>query len=138
MEFKYLNIDDPLIEDIISLFEKDRVGGTSSLSLRRSQMGENSSIVLACVQNDLVIGAVEFSPTYDDVVRIGNIVVEEDYRKQGIATLLLEKVEERIASEYKPKTIKTIPMPYSYKIFEKFGYLPDRESEYDWFKLVNS
>lgn len=138
MDFKYLNIDDSMIRDVISLFDGDNVGGTSSLSLKRSLSGENVSVVLCCLQNGLLVGAVEFSEKEREVVRIRNIVVDEKFRKQGIGTSLLKKSEEKIVSEYKPKFIKTIPMAYSYGIFKKLDYIPDRESEYDWVKSVGT
>lgn len=138
MELIYLDLDDTMISEVVLLFDNDNQGGTSSISLNASLRGEGHSEVLVCVLDRVLVGALEFSLTEDSVARIRNVVVKENLRNQGVASLLLKGAEEKIISDYQPFCIKTIPMPLSYKLFEKFGYVPDRNSEHDWYKQVCS
>lgn len=139
LEFKYLDIDDPRIRDVMALFEEEKEsGGTSSISLESTLKGLSISIVLACIDDEKLIGAIEFSPTNSKEVRIRNLVVKENWRRGGIGSELLIRAEIRIKSDYNPEFIKTIPMPYSYALFSKFGYSLDNDSEYDWNKAIYS
>ncbi|MFA0511682.1 MULTISPECIES: GNAT family N-acetyltransferase [unclassified Vibrio] len=139
LEFKYLEIDDPRIKDVMALFEQGKdSGGTSSMSLESALKGLATSVVLVCIDDERIIGAIEFSPIDSEEVRIRNLVVEESRRRGGIGGELLARAETRIKSDYTPVFIKTIPMPYSYALFSKFGYSWDSNSEYDWYKAFHS
>ncbi|ASM97563.1 MULTISPECIES: GNAT family N-acetyltransferase [Vibrio] len=139
MEFKYLEIDDPRIKEVMALFEGGKeIGGTSSMSLESALKGISHSVVLVCIDDEKLIGAIEFSPIDSEEVRIRNLVVEESWRRGGIGSELLVRAETRIKSDYTPAFIKTIPMLCSYALFSKFGYSWDSNSEYDWYKAVYS
>lgn len=139
MDYQYLKLNDPRISEVICLFDSGMgLGGTSSLSLKDSLRAKAESMVLACLDKDKLIGAIEAVSIDNDEVRIRNIVVTEPFRGKGIGSELLKKAELRIVRDYRPKYIKTIPMPYSFALFSKFGYFPDETHEYDWVKNVNS
>jgi len=81
VDYRYIELNHPLITDVMWLFESEKgLGGTSSLSLRTSTEGDGRSIVLVCLEKESLIGAIEFSPIDRDEVRIRNLVVIESFR----------------------------------------------------------
>ncbi|MCG9578210.1 GNAT family N-acetyltransferase [Vibrio tubiashii] len=138
MDYKYLKIHEPLIRNVMALFDIAKSdGGTSSISLESAVRGESESVVLICQEKNQLIGAIEFSPIDDAEVRIRNLVVKETHRRKGIGTELLERAELRIISENGSVYIKAIPMPQSYELFSKCGFSVASCGEYDWYKKVH-
>ena len=97
-----VNIELCKIEDIINLVEMEKKYFSEPWSEKSfiSEIQNKTSMILVVFLNEIIVGYIALSYVIDEV-NINKIVVEENMRNMGIATLLLNEIELKLYNKIK-------------------------------------
>ncbi len=97
-----VNIELCKIEDIINLVEMEKKYFSEPWSEKSfiSEIQNKTSMILVAFFNEVIVGYIALSYVIDEV-NINKIVVEENMRNMGIATLLLNEIELKLYNKIK-------------------------------------
>lgn len=97
-----VNIELCKMEDIIHLVEMEKKYFSEPWSEKSfiSEVQNKTSMILVAFLNEIIVGYTALSYVIDEV-NINKIVVEENMRNMGIATLLLNEIELQLYNKIK-------------------------------------
>ena len=85
-------------------------------------IGYDSSVNLVAVLGETIVGSVTAINYANDVVWIGMMLVDKNYRGRGISKLLLKQVLEQMQH---CRSIKLDATPAGYPVYRKFGFMDE-------------